>query len=175
MTTTIALDWTLCLWKRNKKQWRPLWILRNPVRDQDTLWQIRNSSTVDLGNDKAKQCLLNNIKSQQGFYFSHGAKAPSGPRPPPYRGFKITLRHTTLGRTALDEWSARCRDLYPTTHNTHKRQTSTPAMGFESTIPASEWPQTHASDRVATGIGHKIFMTKTIVSKVHISKLLFVF
>jgi hypothetical protein len=25
--------------------------------------------------------------------------------------------------------------------------------GFESVIPASEWPQTHASDRAATGIG----------------------
>jgi hypothetical protein len=36
-----------------------------------------------------------------------------------FRGFTITLyRHTTLGRTPLDEWSARRRDLYLTTHNT---------------------------------------------------------
>jgi len=28
----------------------------------------------------------------------------------------------------------------------------TPA-GFEPTIPASEWPRTHALDRVATGTG----------------------
>jgi hypothetical protein len=41
-----------------------------------------------------------------------------------FRGFTITLfRHTTLGRTPLEEWSARRRDLYLTTHNTHKRQT----------------------------------------------------
>ena len=33
----------------------------------------------------------------------------------------ITLRHTTLGRTPLDEGSARRRDLYLTTHNTHDR------------------------------------------------------
>ena len=33
----------------------------------------------------------------------------------------ITLRHTTLGRTLLDEWSARRRDLYLTTRNTHNR------------------------------------------------------
>jgi len=33
----------------------------------------------------------------------HGAAAPSGPMPPHYRGFMITLRHTTLGRTPLDE------------------------------------------------------------------------
>ena len=37
----------------------------------------------------------------------------------PWRGFTITLRHTTLGRTPLDEWSARRRDLYLTKHNTH--------------------------------------------------------
>ena len=43
----------------------------------------------------------------------------------------ITLRHTTLGRTPLDEGSARGRDLCLTTHNTHKRQTSMPPAGFE--------------------------------------------
>jgi hypothetical protein len=29
--------------------------------------------------------------------------APIGPQPPQYRGFTITLRHTTLGRIPLDE------------------------------------------------------------------------
>jgi hypothetical protein len=52
----------------------------------------------------------------------HGATAPSGPGSPRYRGFTITHRHTTLGRIPLDEWSARRRDIYLTTHNTHKRQ-----------------------------------------------------
>jgi hypothetical protein len=51
----------------------------------------------------------------------NGSTAPWGPRPPHYRGFTITLRHTTLGRTPLDEWSARRRDLYLTTHNTTDR------------------------------------------------------
>ena len=32
-----------------------------------------------------------------------------------------TQRHTTADRTPLDEWSARRRDLYLTTHNTHNR------------------------------------------------------
>jgi len=45
----------------------------------------------------------------------------SGQVPPHYRGFMITLRHTALGRTPLDEWSAWRRDLYLTTHNTHRR------------------------------------------------------
>jgi len=34
--------------------------------------------------------------------------------------------HITVGRTPLDEWSVRRRDLYPTTHNTHNRQASMP-------------------------------------------------
>jgi hypothetical protein len=68
-----------------------------------------------------------------------------------FRGFAITyFRHTTLGKTPLDEWSARRRDLYLTTHNTHNRQTSMPPAGFEPRIPASERPQTHSSVRVAT-------------------------
>jgi hypothetical protein len=49
---------------------------------------------------------------------------------------------TTLGRTALDEWSARRRDLR--IHNTHKRETSTPSAGFEPTIVSSERQDTHA-------------------------------
>ena len=61
--------------------------------------------------------------------------SPSGPRFHHYPGFRITLRHTTLGRTPLVEWSARHRDLYLTTHNTPKRQTCMPQAGFEQTIP----------------------------------------
>jgi hypothetical protein len=54
-------------------------------------------------------------------FFFHGVSTPSGPGPPHYRGFTITLRHTTLGWTSLDEWSARHRYLYLTTQNTQKR------------------------------------------------------
>jgi hypothetical protein len=35
-----------------------------------------------------------------------------------------TQRRPTVGRTHLDDWSARRRDLYLTTHNNHNRQTS---------------------------------------------------
>jgi len=57
------------------------------------------------------------------------------------RGFTITpIGHTTLCRTALDEWSAPLRDLYLITHN-HKRQASMPPARFEPTVPASEGPQ----------------------------------
>ena len=51
-----------------------------------------------------------------------------------------TQRRATVGRTPLDEWSVRRRDLYQTTHNTHNRQTSMPRVGFEPTIAAGERP-----------------------------------
>jgi len=41
-----------------------------------------------------------------------------------------TKRRATVGRTPLDECSIRRRDLYLTTHNIHKRQTSMPPVGF---------------------------------------------
>jgi hypothetical protein len=47
-----------------------------------------------------------------------------------------TQRSTTVGRTPLDERSARSRDLYLKTHNTHNRQTSMPPAGFEPAILA---------------------------------------
>ena len=51
-----------------------------------------------------------------------------------------------------DQLDARDPLPYLTTHNTHKRQASMPPVGFEPSIPASEWPQTHALDSLATGI-----------------------
>ena len=63
-----------------------------------------------------------------------------------------TQRRTTVGRTPLDEGSARRRGLSLTTHNTHNRQTSMPPVGFEPTISADERPQIHALDCADTGI-----------------------
>jgi len=53
-----------------------------------------------------------------------------------------TQRRSTVGRTPLDECSARRRDLYLTTHDTHNRQISIPQVGFEPTISAGEGPVT---------------------------------
>jgi hypothetical protein len=64
----------------------------------------------------------------------------------------IILRHTTLGRTALDKRSARRKVLYLKTRNNHKRQTSMSEGGFELAIPTRDWPQTHALDNETTGI-----------------------
>jgi len=69
--------------------------------------------------------------------FVFGATAP----PPQWamassftRFLDHTQRRTTVGRTPLDEWSARRRDLYLTTHRPHNRQTSMPPVRFEPTV-----------------------------------------
>ena len=49
-----------------------------------------------------------------------------------------TQRRTTFGRTPLDEWSARRRDLFLTTHYNHNRQISMPPGGIR-THNLSRW------------------------------------
>jgi len=85
-------------------------------------WRKRIISEVMLKCYPTQYWLL--IKHSKWDIFFHGPSAPSGPRPPHYRGFMITIRYTELGRTPLDEWSARRRNLYLITHNTQKRETS---------------------------------------------------
>ena len=83
--------------------------------------------------------------------FPMAQQPPSGPRPPHYRGFTITLRHTTLGWIPLDEWSARHRDLY--LYNTqHSQQTNIHTPLWDSN-PQSQ--QASALDRATTGTGHR--------------------
>jgi hypothetical protein len=69
--------------------------------------------------------------------------------------FDHTQTHTTVGRTPLDEGSARRRDLYLTTQTLYKRQTSVPPVGFEPMILASARPQTYALDRCVRVLQHK--------------------
>jgi hypothetical protein len=70
------------------------------------------------------------IASHIGLPPPHGGTVRSGPGPPHCRGFR-----TTLGRTPQGEWSAWRRDLYLTTRNTHKRQTSMSPAEFEPADP----------------------------------------
>ena len=95
---------------------------------------------------------MNKVSLDILFFFSWGSVTQRGSWPPHSWGFlDHTQQRTTVGRTSLDKWSARRRDLYLTTHNTHNRQTSMPPVGFEPTISAGERPQTFALDRTATG------------------------
>ena len=78
---------------------------------------------------------------------------------------EVSRSHTTThhsGRTPLDEWWARRRDLYLTTHDTHNRQISMLPVGFEPTISAGERPQIYALDRAATGTGLNFSLRKYI-------------
>ena len=69
------------------------------------------------------------VTSRFGIFFFSWLISPSGPRPPLW-GFSITLKHSTLGKTPPEEWSARRRDPYLTNCNTYKRQTSMTTAGF---------------------------------------------
>jgi hypothetical protein len=66
--------------------------------------------------------------------------------------------HQSWG-TPLDEGSARRTELYLTTHNTHKRQTSMHLARFEPAIPESHRPQTLAYDQSASGVGTFVFIS----------------
>ena len=72
--------------------------------------------------------------------FFHGATAPSGPRPPHYRWFTITLRQTIRGGIPLDDWPVRRTKLYLKTK--YWQGTSMFPAVFEPTNPAIERPQT---------------------------------
>jgi hypothetical protein len=89
-----------------------------------------------------------NVYPKKWFFFST-ARQPLGLQMPPHsRDFTIILRHTTLDGNLLDEWSARRRDLYLTTQNTHQRKTSMSPAKFEPAVPGSKRPHTYALEYI---------------------------
>ena len=86
-------------------------------------------SMVYVSYNYHTQRLINLINKTRFFFFSW-LDSPSGSRSSKFWGLEIKLRHNTLGRT-LDERPARRRDLYLTTHNSHKRKTSMLPAGFK--------------------------------------------
>ena len=77
----------------------------------------------------------------------------SGSRPP-LTSFEFThVGHVTLGRTYLDEWTDRHRNLCLTIHNTLKSLKIHIPGAIETKIRISEKPKTHALACTATGIG----------------------
>jgi len=57
-----------------------------------------------------------------------------------------------IGRTSPDEWAARRRDLYLSTHNPVTRKTSMSPAGSKLAISANERSQTYVLDRAATEV-----------------------
>ena len=112
------------------QQWKLQWSL--PKHHRQNCYHKR---TVCLFTNT---CCLNSLAGNiKNCFFFHDATAAVGPWPLLCWGSTITLRHTTLGRIPLEEWSARRRDLYLTRHNTHKRQATLPAARSKSAKPAS--------------------------------------
>ena len=99
----------------------------------------------------------------------HGTRAPTGPGPPRFLHFAITLRHATLGRTPRDEWSALRRDVSLIPHNTHNRATSIPPSGFEPAIPEA-CGQTYALDCAAIGLGASSSMPSRNATKLAVDE-----
>jgi hypothetical protein len=81
----------------------------------------------------------------------NGATALGGPGP--HRGFMITLRHTALGRTPLDEGSARRRDLYLTTQNTQQETDIHAPSGIRTRNPSKRAAAVPRRRPAASGIG----------------------
>ena len=75
-----------------------------------------------------------------------------------------TQRRSTVGRTPLDEWSVRRRDLYLTT-DTHNRQISMPPVEFEPKISAGQRPA--AAGLLLCSIAHSIICTRLFRGKMH--------
>jgi len=81
----------------------------------------------------------------------HGSTAPSGPGASHYRGFTITLRHTTLGRTPGQVISLTQRSLPDNTQCSEERLPC--PVGIRSHNPNKQGAtQTQALDCAATGI-----------------------
>jgi hypothetical protein len=68
-----------------------------------------------------------------------GANVPSWPGLPQYWGFTITHRNHILGKSPLDEWSARRRNVYLTNTQHSQEKNIIPPEGFEPTVPANEF------------------------------------
>jgi len=77
-------------------------------------WQLQQANIININTKYSQMCVCNN-------FFPVAQQSPSEPGLLHYRDHTITLRHTTIYRTPLEEWSAWRRDLYLKAHNTYRR------------------------------------------------------
>jgi hypothetical protein len=86
----------------------------------------------------------------------------------------ITLNdtHTHTHRSPVDEKSARCRQLYLTTHGTRHRhiRVSLRPAGFETAVSTIERPYTNTLNLAAVGISHLklLHVTKFRIKFLHL-------
>ena len=133
---------------RRDNVWLPGSIFNEP-------WNIRTTSYFNVnrvtGNkDKSKVCILKALfvefisNKHFWYFFFLWCCGPTRNMVSSFTRFLDHTRLTKFGRTVLDEWSARHRDLYLTTHHTQKRKTSMSPAGFEPKLWADEWLRTYA-------------------------------
>ena len=127
---------------------------RRPVNFYLVVLDIRSAvrSTWKYTSNKQYRHQFPDAVTTDSFFSSCGAATQRGSWPPHSWGFLDHTRRTTVGRTPLDEWSARRTDLWQHTTLTTDN-ISLPPVGFEPTISAGDRPQTYALDRTATGTG----------------------
>jgi len=80
----------------------------------------------------------------------------------------IRLRYTKFGRTSLDAWSARRRDLYVTTQHSQEKNIHGPS-GFEPTIPESERPRGHRDRQESKLVTRKRYFPNYISTRIFTS------
>ena len=95
------------------------------------------------------------------FFFCHAQHSLVG------QGLLITAASRSqsgisLGKTSLDEWSARRRDLYLTTHNIHNRQTSLPRRIRTYTLSKREAADPHLRLRGSRHRPKKLILLNTL-------------
>jgi len=115
-----------------KSRYRPsaagMWTNGVPRRRQEC-WRMWREDPLEWFFFKIAHSCIFYIKVHRSFHFifplwhcdPEQAKASSF-----FRFLDHTQRRTTVDRASLDEWSTRRRDLYLTTHNTHKRHIHAP-------------------------------------------------
>jgi hypothetical protein len=97
------------------------------VKWEESAWLILVDGNIGSG-------VLNLVQSYSGALFvCFWRDSPQWARASSFTRFiDHTQRSTTVGTTPQNDWSARHKDLYLTTHNTHNRQTSIHPVEYES-------------------------------------------
>ena len=110
--TRLCLDFLpFIAWIQNCQYWQLLWAVFN--------FTVGNTVT------KLPRQPLGSYPSWklQSYFWGGGRESPQWARTSSFTRFlDHTQRRNTVGRTPLDEVSARRRDIYVTPHNTHNRQ-----------------------------------------------------
>jgi hypothetical protein len=140
LNLSILITWNAALIRLQCAYWRfyilthilygglvPIWYRRQWASVRNTKWRMLGGE-INLIYCKTR---IGHTHTHTHMYTFLWLGNTSGHRHPLSWVFETTLRLATLGRTPLDEWSFRRRDLYLTTHNTHN--------GDRQPCPRRDW------------------------------------